>query len=144
MYKVKHNANGSVSRYKARLVAKGYAQTYGIDYEETYSPVAKMTTVRAIIAMATAKGWSLHQMDVKNVFLHGDLQEDLYMEQPPSYVDQTHPNLVCRLKKALYGLKQAPRAWSVSCHKWISNIQCRFFTICEKDRSWDCSHSHLC
>jgi hypothetical protein len=71
--KVKHNADGSVSRYKARLVTKGYAQTYGIDYEETYSPVAKMTTVRAIIAMAVTKGWSLHEMDVKNVFLHGDL-----------------------------------------------------------------------
>jgi hypothetical protein len=105
VYKVKHNANGSVSRYKARLVAKGYAQTYGIDYEETYSPVAKMTIVRAIIAMATTKGWSLHQMDVKNVFLHGDLQEEVYMEQPPGYVDQTHPNLVCRLKKTLYDLK---------------------------------------
>jgi len=80
VYKVKHNANGSMSRYKARLVAKGYAQTYGIDYEETYSLVAKMTIVRAIITMAAAKGWSLHQMDVKNVFLHGDLQEEVYME----------------------------------------------------------------
>jgi hypothetical protein len=69
VYKVKHNANGSVNRYKARLVAKGYAQTYGIDYEETYSPIAKMTIVRAIIDMAAAKGWSLHQMDVKNDFL---------------------------------------------------------------------------
>jgi len=112
VYKVKHNADRSVSRYKARLVAKGYAQTYGIDYEEIYSLVAKMITIRAIIAMAVAQGWSLHQMDVKNVFLHGDLQEEMYMEQPPGYVDQTHPNLVCRLKKTLYGLKQAPRAWS--------------------------------
>ncbi len=112
MYKVKHNADGSVNRYKARLVAKGYAQTYGIDYEETYSPVAKMTTIRAIIVMAVAKGWSLYQMDVKNVFLHGDLHEEVYMEQPLGYVDETHPNLVCRLKKTLYGLKQAPRAWS--------------------------------
>jgi hypothetical protein len=105
VYKIKHNVDGSMSRYKARLVAKGYTQTYGIDYEETCSLVVKMTTVRAIIAMAAAKGWSLHQMDVKNVFLHGDLQEEVYMEQPPGYVDQTHPNLVCRLKKTLYGLK---------------------------------------
>jgi hypothetical protein len=111
VYKVKHNVDGSMSRYKARLVAKGYAQTYGIDYEETYSPVAKMTTIRAIIAMVITKGWSLHQMDVNNVFLHGDLREEMYMEQPLGYVDQTRPNLVFRLKKALYGLKQALRAW---------------------------------
>jgi hypothetical protein len=76
VYKVKHNADESVSRYKATLVAKGYAQTYGIDYEETYSPIAKMTTIRAIVTIAITKGWSLHQMDVKNVFLHGDLQEE--------------------------------------------------------------------
>jgi len=75
VYKVKHNANGFMNRYKARLVAEGYAQTYGIDYEETYNPVAKMTIVRPIIAMVVAKGWSLHQMDVKNVFFHGDLHE---------------------------------------------------------------------
>jgi len=101
VYKVKHNADGSMSKYKARLVAKGYAQTYGIDYEETYSPIAKMTTIRVIIVMATAKGWSLHQMDVKDVFLCGDLQEEVYMEQPPGYVDQTRLNLVYRLKKTL-------------------------------------------
>jgi hypothetical protein len=99
MYKVKHNVDGSVSIYKTRLVAKGYAQTYGIDYEETYSLVAKMTITRIIIAMVAAKGWSLHQMDVKNDFLRGDLHEEMYMEQPLGYVDQTHPNLVCRLKK---------------------------------------------
>jgi len=87
VYKIKHNADGSMNRYKARLVAKGYAQIYGIDYEETYSPIAKMTIVRAIIAMAIAKGWSLHQMDVNNAFLDGDLQEEVYMEQPRGYVD---------------------------------------------------------
>jgi hypothetical protein len=73
VYKVKHNADGFVSRYKARLVAKGYAQTYGMDYEETYSLIDKITTIRAIIVMAVAKRWSLHQMDVRNVFFHGDL-----------------------------------------------------------------------
>jgi hypothetical protein len=71
-----------------------------------------MTIVRVIIAMAITKGWSLHQMDVKNAFLHGYLQEEMYMEQPPGYVDQTRPNLVYRLKKTLYGLKQTPRTWS--------------------------------
>ncbi len=111
MYKVKHNADESVSRYKARLVAKGYSQTYGIEYEETYSPIAKMTIVKAIITMVASNGWSLHQMDVKKIKNHGDLQEEVYMKQPPGYVDQTHPNLVCRLKKTLYGLKQTPRAW---------------------------------
>ncbi|MCO5584053.1 hypothetical protein L7F22_037975 [Adiantum nelumboides] len=75
VYKVKHNSDGSVSRYKARLIAKGYAQTYGIDYEETFAPIAKMATVRVVIAMAVAKGWILHQMDVKNAFLRGYLQE---------------------------------------------------------------------
>jgi len=112
VYKVKHNAYGSMTKYKTRLVAKGYAQTYGIDYEETYSPIAKMTTVKVIITMASVKGWSLYQMDVKNAFLHGDLRKEVYMEQPPCYVDQTRPNLVYRLKKASYRLKQAPRAWS--------------------------------
>ncbi len=112
VYKVKHNVDGSMNKYNARLVAKGYAQTYGIDYEETYSLVAKMTIRRAIIVMATTKRWSLHQMDVKNVFLHGDLQEEVYMEQPPGYVDQTHPNLVYKLEKFLYDLKQTPRVWS--------------------------------
>jgi len=112
VYKVKHNADGSMNIYKTKFVAKGYAQIYGINYEETYSLLAKMITIKVIIATIVAKGWSSHQMDVKNVFLHGDLQKEVYMEQPLGYVDQTHPNLVYKLKKTLYGLKQAPRAWS--------------------------------
>ncbi|MCO5562654.1 hypothetical protein L7F22_016282 [Adiantum nelumboides] len=79
VYKVKHNSDGNISRYNARHVVKEYEQTYGIDYEETFALVAKMTTLRAVIAMAAAKGWILHQMDVKNAFLHGDLQEEEYI-----------------------------------------------------------------
>jgi hypothetical protein len=125
VYKVKHNVDGFVSKYKARLVAKGFSQTYGINYEETYNLIAKMTTIRTIIVMATTKGWCLHQMDVNNVFLHGDSQEEVYMEQPRSYVDQTHPNLVCRFKNDLYSLKQAPRAWfdKIGQNLVISGIQ---------------------
>ena len=83
VFTVKQNPKGEVDRYKARLVAKGYSQTYGIDYDETFAPVAKMGTVRTLISCAVNFGWPLHQMDVKNVFLHGDLQEEVYMEIPP-------------------------------------------------------------
>ena len=93
--------DGTINRYKARLVAKGYAQTYGIDFEETFSPVAKMETMRAVIAMDAAKGWDLQQMDVKNPFLNRDLQEEVYMEQPEGYVHPEFPYYVCGLKKAL-------------------------------------------
>ncbi|MCO5588521.1 hypothetical protein L7F22_042478 [Adiantum nelumboides] len=97
VYKVKHNRDGRVSRYKTRLVAKGYAQTYGIDYEEMFALVAKMATVRAVIAVVAAKCWILHQMDVKNAFLHGDLQKEVYMEQPPGFQDTGHLDYVCNL-----------------------------------------------
>ena len=108
VYKVKYSADGSIARHKARLVAKGYAQKYGLDYEETFSPIARMSTVRTIIALAAAKRWNLYQLDVKNAFLNGDLQEVIYMEQPQGYVHPKYPNYMCKLKKALYGLKQAP------------------------------------
>ena len=80
VYKVKHNVDGSISKYKARLVAKGYSQKYGIDFEETFNPIAKMAIMRVVIVMATIKGWELQQMDVKNAFLNGELQEEVYME----------------------------------------------------------------
>ena len=109
VYKIKTRADGSVERYKARLVARGFTQEYGIDYEETFAPVARLTSVRTLLAVAAVRHWPLFQMDVKNAFLNGDLLEEVYMQPPPGYPDSQ--NQVCRLRRALYGLKQAPRAW---------------------------------
>jgi histone deacetylase 1/2 len=111
VYKIKRKANGSIDRYKARLVAKGYKQRYGIDYEDTFSLVVKAATTRLVLSLAISKGWSLRQLDVQNAFLHGLLEEEVFMHQPPGYKDSQHPTYVCKLDKAIYGLKQAPRAW---------------------------------
>ena len=105
VFAVKVNPDGSVARLKARLVAKGYAQTYGVDYSDTFSLVAKMTYVWLFISLVATHNWDLHQLDIKNVFLHGDLQEEVYMEQPPRFVAQGEIGKVCRLWKSLYGLK---------------------------------------
>ncbi|KAL5825491.1 hypothetical protein ACOSQ3_021554 [Xanthoceras sorbifolium] len=110
VYTVKYKADGTLERYKARLVAKGYTQTQGVDYQETFALVAKMNTVRVLLALAANYGWSLNQCVVKNAFLHGDLEEEIYMQIPPGYGGKIKAGTVCKLKKALYGLKQSPRA----------------------------------
>ncbi|PKU73010.1 Retrovirus-related Pol polyprotein from transposon TNT 1-94 [Dendrobium catenatum] len=111
IYKTKFNADGSIARYKARLVALGYKQEYGLDYHETFSPVAKIPTFRILILLALHQNWPIHQFDVSNAFLHGSLQDTVFMKQPMGFLDHINPNYVCKLNKAIYGLKQSPRQW---------------------------------
>ncbi|KAD4177986.1 hypothetical protein E3N88_26577 [Mikania micrantha] len=111
VYKLKQKPDGSVERFKARLVARGFSQEYGVNYEETFSPVAKLTTVRVLLAVAVSKQWELIQMDVNNAFLYGELDHVIYMDKPDVFESEDHPGYVCKLKKAIYGLKQSPRAW---------------------------------
>ncbi|PNY13707.1 putative copia-type protein, partial [Trifolium pratense] len=111
VYRIKFKEDGSIDRFKARLVAKGFTQVPGIDFDETFSPVVKHTTIRFVIALSLSLNWSMRQLDVKNAFLHGKIKETVFMEQPPGFVNPKTPNHVCLLKKSLYGLKQAPRAW---------------------------------
>jgi hypothetical protein len=100
-----------VTRNKARLVAKGYSQVEGLDFGETYAPVARLESIRILLAYATYHGFKLYQMDVKSAFLNRPIKEEFYVEQPPDFEDSEYPNHVYKLSKALYGLKQAPREW---------------------------------
>ncbi|MCO5569492.1 hypothetical protein L7F22_023205 [Adiantum nelumboides] len=107
----KLHVDGSISRYKAKLVARGFTQVPGMDYNETFSPVLRITSFRVLIAIAAQFGFLLHQMDLCTAFLNGNLQEEICMTQPDCYISPQHPDYVCRLLKSLYGLKQSPRQW---------------------------------
>lgn len=100
-----------VGTYKARLVAKGFHQQYGIDYAETFSPIIKSTTIRLVLEITVTKSWQIKQLEVNNVFLQGELAEEVYISQPPGFVDKDRPSHVCRYRKPIYGLKQVLRAW---------------------------------
>jgi hypothetical protein len=106
VFKIKQKSDGSNDRYKARLVPKGFKQHLGIDYDDTFSPVVKPATIRLVLSITVSHGWSLRQLDVQNEFLHGVLEEDVFMKQPPRFVDPKFPSYHCKLDKALYGLNR--------------------------------------
>jgi transposase InsO family protein len=122
VYKLKKDAHGAVVKRKARLVAKGYVQRQGVDFDDVFAPVARMDSVRVLIALAAHEGWQVHHMDVKSAFLNGDLLEEVYVQQPLGYVKAGDEDKVLRLRKALYGLRQAPRAWNAKLDDSLNSL----------------------
>ena len=121
IFKVKKGSDGSVQRYKARLVAKGFAQKYGVDYDETFAPVVRYSSIQTLLAFAIQNDMLIHQMDAVTAFLNGTLEE-IYMKQPPGYVQKGKEHLVCKLNKSLYGLKQSPRCWNKAFREYMDSI----------------------
>jgi Reverse transcriptase (RNA-dependent DNA polymerase) len=129
VYKKKMNPQGEVEKYKARLVAKGYKQQASVDYEEVFAPVARMETIRLLIALTAQSKWRIYQMDVKLAFLNGMLEEEIYIEQLLGYLKEGGEGKVLKLKKVLYGLKQAPRAWNTRIDQYFKShgfVQCPY------------------
>ena len=111
IYKIKHAADSSIEKYKARFWDRGFSQKEGIDYEETFAPVARYTSIRSVLALVAVMKWKVHQMDVKTTFLNGVVEEELYVEKPLRFETHDRNTHLCKLKKAMYGLKQEPRMW---------------------------------
>jgi hypothetical protein len=128
VYRTKSAVDGQISRYKSSLVSKGFQQVHGIDYDETFALVVNMDSIHLALAISAAKGWEVHQMDMNNAFLHGDLSEEIYMEQPQGFMHDS--SLVYHLKKSLYGLKKALRAWYA---KMDSYLLSQNFVHCKSD-----------
>ncbi|GJR78475.1 zinc finger, CCHC-type containing protein [Tanacetum coccineum] len=122
VFKTKKDVNGNIIRHKARLVTKGYIQQHDIDFEEVFAPVAKMETIRLLLAIAVNNKWEVHHLDVKSAFLHGDLKEEVYVIQPEGFMMRQDQGKVYRLIKALYGLRQAPRAWNIKLDNTLQSL----------------------
>ena len=123
IFKVKKSPQGVVIKHKARLVVKGYSQRKGVDYDEIYSPVVRIETIRVLIALAALEDWQIHHLDVKSAFLNGEISEVIYVRQPEGFLVKGKEGYVLRLKKALYGLKQAPRAWYFKLHSCLLSLR---------------------
>jgi len=135
VFKVKYRSDGEVEHFKGRLVAKGYAQMYGIDYDETFAPVVRFSSIRTLLAFAVQNSLLIHQMDVVTAFLNGNLSEEIYMQQPDGYIQVGNEHLVCKLKKSLYGLEQLPRCWNTALDDQLKSLDFTQTHVCMCRRS---------
>ena len=135
IFKINRNADGSINKFKSRFVAKGYVQEQGIDFDEFFALVARIEIIRLLIGLAAACRWEIHHLDVKTAFLHGELVEEVYVNQPEGFEKKGEEHKMFKLKKALYGLRQAPRAWNTKLDQILKSLK---FIKCTKESSVYC------